>query len=224
MSCVWGSALRSSSLLRWASLCAALLLCAPHGASAAVYQSVEQALKIAFPDAERFEKQSAVLTDTQKRRVEELAKAPVDSALATVNVAWKGAEVLGYAFVDVHTVRTVQQGLMVVVTPDGHVKSVRVLAFYEPPEYLPNDRFRVQYEGRALDDNLQLKQGIETVAGSTLSSVATTRAVRRSLALWDVLVAAKPSGTGAGSGAQAPASGAPVVGAEAAPAAVGAGK
>jgi hypothetical protein len=105
-------------------------------------------------------------------------------------------------------VRTVQQGLLVVVDPTGHVKSLRVLAFYEPPEFLPNDRFRAQYEGHALDDNLQLKRDIQAVSGSTLSSVATTRAVRRSLALYDVLVASAHPGVGAG-GASAPAPSAP---------------
>jgi hypothetical protein len=189
-------------------LVCAVVLSAATQTRAAVYLSLDQALALAFPGAERMEKRNFVLTADQKKRIEDLAQAPLGSQLVSVNVGWRGADVMGYALIDVHTVRTVQQGLMVVVTPDGHVGSVRVLAFYEPAEYLPNDRFRRQYEGKQLDANLQLGKGVQAVSGATLSSVATTRAVRRSLAIYQVLIAgaaagsAPPAGPG---GAAAPA-------------------
>jgi hypothetical protein len=137
-----------------------------------------------------------VLKDEQEQRIETLAKAELDSKLLSLHVGMRGGEVLGYAWIDVHTVRTLPEGLMVLLTPDGRVRSVRVLAFYEPPEYLPNNRFRAQYEGKMLDAELQLGQSIQGVAGATLSSMATTRAVRRALAMYQVLIAPTPDEPG----------------------------
>ena len=63
------------------------------------------------------------------------------------------------------------------------------LAFHEPPDYLPSDRWLDQFPGRGLADDLAVGGGIHGIAGSTLSSRAVARAVRRSLALHRVLVA-----------------------------------
>ena len=181
------------SELRSAAWVCALLLWAAAQAHAGAYLSQQEALALAFPGAERVEQRAFVLTSAQKEQIQKLADAPLDSQLLTVHVGWKEGSVVGYALIDVHKVRTLPQGLMVVLTPDGRVGSVRVLAFYEPQEYLPTDRFRAQYEGKGLDADLQLGRSVQAVAGSTLSSVATTRAVRRSLAIYQTLIAEAPA-------------------------------
>jgi Na+-translocating ferredoxin:NAD+ oxidoreductase RnfG subunit len=89
-------------------------------------------------------------------------------------------------------VRTHQEALLVVLTPGGRVRSLRVLAFYEPEEYLAPQRWLGQMEGRALDDRLRLGGDLHGIAGATLSSRAVTDAVRRSLALFEVLAASAP--------------------------------
>jgi hypothetical protein len=85
-------------------------------------------------------------------------------------------------------VRTHQEALLVVLAPDGRVRSLRVLAFYEPEEYLAPQRWLDRLLGRALDDRLRLGGDVHGIAGATLSSRAVTDAVRRSLALFEVLV------------------------------------
>jgi Na+-translocating ferredoxin:NAD+ oxidoreductase RnfG subunit len=62
-----------------------------------------------------------------------------------------------------------------------------VLAFHEPPEYLPTDRWIGQFPGRKLDDDLKLGAGIQGITGATLSTQAMTSGVRRALALVAVL-------------------------------------
>jgi Na+-translocating ferredoxin:NAD+ oxidoreductase RnfG subunit len=168
---------------------AALWAAAPLGA--AVFSSQSEALATAFPGAERLERRSFVLTDAQTEEVQELARAPLPSRIVTLHVAWRGDELLGYALIDVHTVRTMPEALMVVLSPDGVVRSLRVLAFHEPPEYLPTDAWREQFEGRKLADDLQLRRGIDAISGATLSSRAATRTVRLALALHRVLIGAE---------------------------------
>ena len=166
--------------------------------SAGVIQSQREALESAFPTAERFERRTFVLTQTQAETVKTLARAPLESRIGALHVAWRGETALGYAWIDVHTVRTMPEALLVALTPAGVVHSVRVLAFYEPQDYLPPDRWRAQFGGRTLDDPIQLKRDVHAVAGATLSARATARAVRLALALHRVLVtgASEPASRG----------------------------
>ena len=175
------------------ALCTLLSLTA--SARAGVYHSRKEALALAFPRAERVERRSFVLTEEQVDAVEKLARAPLDSSIVTFHLGWRGEELLGYALIDVHSVRTLPEALMIVLTPEGSVRSVRALAFHEPEEYLPPKRWFRQFAGRELGPELQLKRGIHAIAGSTLSARATTRSVRRGLALYQVLFRAQAKET-----------------------------
>jgi hypothetical protein len=178
-------------------LLALCLFAAP--AAAEVFLSQREALALAFPGADRIEKKSVVLDPAQAAAVEQLSGAPLESQLVTLHQGFRGGELLGYALIDVHTVRTLPEAFMVVLTPEGRVASLRMLAFYEPSEYKPPDRFLAQFDARALDAELRLGGAIHGIAGSSLSARAVTTGVRRSLALYQVLVAG-PSGAVAVSG------------------------
>ena len=157
-------------------------------AAAKVFHTKAEALALAFPDADRVESETLVLNDEQIEAVESRARSRLDSKLVTIHRGIKGDEVLGYAFLDVHTVRSLPEALLVVLKPDGTVRSLRVLAFHEPLEYKPRDRWYQQFEDRSLREQLRLGRDIHGVVGATLSSRATTRAVRRALAFYEVLV------------------------------------
>jgi hypothetical protein len=174
----------------------ALALLAP-AARATVYASQAEALAEAFPDAERIERRSFALSAEQAALVERGAGAPLESRLVTLHTAFRGDAPLGHAFIDVHVVRTLPEALLVVLLPDGTVRSLRVLAFHEPSEYQPTSRWLAQFEGRRADDPGSLGR-VHAIAGSTLSSRAATRSVRRALALYRVLLAkpAPAAGTG----------------------------
>jgi Na+-translocating ferredoxin:NAD+ oxidoreductase RnfG subunit len=170
----------------WAA--AALLLCVATAVQGKVFLSRSEALELAFPEAERIDSRTFVLTDEQAERIESLARARLDSRLATVYTGVGEDEVLGYAFLDVHEVRTMAEALMVVLSPAGEVRNLRVLAFHEPPEYLPSPRWLEQFEGRSLSKSLRIGGDIHGIAGSTLTSRAVTRAVRKAGALYEVLL------------------------------------
>lgn len=157
-------------------------------AEAKVFLAKDEALALAFPGAERVEERVFILTDAQKTEVERRARAALESQLWTIHVGWKGGEVLGYAIIDSHTVRTLPETFMAVIDPKGTLRRVEVLAFHEPPEYLPTDRWIAQFNGRGLDDDLKLGAGIQGITGATLSANAMTAGVRRALALFAVLI------------------------------------
>jgi hypothetical protein len=166
----------------------ALALLAPAAARATVYATQAEALAEAFPDAERIERRSFALSPEQAAQVERGAGAPLESRLVTLHTAFCGGAPQGHAFIDVHVVRTLPEALLVVLLPDGTVRSVRVLAFYEPSEYQPPSRWLAQFEGRRADEPGGPGR-VHAVAGATLSSRAATRSVRRALALFRILIA-----------------------------------
>ncbi|UCE86082.1 MAG: FMN-binding protein, partial [Deltaproteobacteria bacterium] len=142
----------------------------------------------AFPSADRVESRTVVLDETQVRRIESLAGAALQTKLVTIHTGFAGDEPLGYAFIDVHVVRTLYEALLVVVTPQGAVGSLRILAFHEPEEYMPSERWMAQFRDRTLKDDLKVRRGIHGIAGSTLSARAVSAGVRRALALYAVLI------------------------------------
>jgi len=158
-------------------------------AHAKVFHSRQEALQLAFPEAERIEKQTYVLTPEQVAEIEERSRARTDTRLVTIFTAWRGETVLGYAHVDVHTVRTHPEAFMVVLKPDGSVRSVRVLAFHEPLDYLPAERWYSLFEGKTKGDRLQVDGDVHGVVGATLSTRAAADGVRRMLAYHAVLIA-----------------------------------
>jgi Na+-translocating ferredoxin:NAD+ oxidoreductase RnfG subunit len=168
-----------------------LLFAVPISALATVYHSRSEALDLAFPDADRVDTRTFVLTDEQVERIETASRGKLDSRLIKLYTAIKGDEVVGYAFIDTHNVRTMPEAFMVVLTPAGDVRSLRILAFYEPLEYLPSKRWYDQFQKKSSSASLRLGGDIHGVAGATLSARATTRGVRRALACYEILVASE---------------------------------
>lgn len=155
---------------------------APLGALATTFMTQQEALEKAFPGAV-VERRTVTLTKEQMVEAARLAGEPIPSALVFVYEARRGDELVGTAYFDVHRVRTLPQTLMLVVAPDGRLRSIDVLSFREPPEYLASPAWLNQFPGRALDANLQVRRDIQGITGATLTARATTKAVRRVLAI-----------------------------------------
>ena len=155
----------------------------------------EEALRFAFPDA-TIQSSIVFLTDQEKKIVEETSGAELSSALVARYVAVRSQTVVGRAYLDTHVVRTKKESLLVILDPDGRVKRVEVVAFLEPPEYQPNRKWYEQFEGKELNKELQLKRQIHPVTGASLTARATTEAVRRVLAIDQILQQDEAAKTG----------------------------
>ena len=175
---------------RRAAAALALALALPSAASAVVYLTQDKALALAFPTGVKVERQALFLTDAQLQAARAAAGpgVPIESALVTRYTGRDASgRVVGTAYFDTHRVRTLEETLMVVVDPQGKVARVEILAFGEPPEYLPKHAWTDQFRGHALDQELSVKRGIRGITGATLSSQAATDAVRRILAIHGAL-------------------------------------
>jgi Na+-translocating ferredoxin:NAD+ oxidoreductase RnfG subunit len=147
--------------------------------------SLQEALQAAFPPPAVVERRTAFLSSAalDSARADAGPDAPVDQSVVSYYVAMRGGAPIGVAYFDSHRVRTLNEVLMIVVSPDDKVQRIEVLRFAEPPEYHPRDGWLAQFEGHTLAPDLSLKGSIRAMTGATLTSNAVTRSVRRVLAL-----------------------------------------
>jgi Na+-translocating ferredoxin:NAD+ oxidoreductase RnfG subunit len=175
----------------------AVLIGAPKDVSAKVFASQKQALAEAFPEATRIERRTFVLRDEQVAKIESMTGEKVRAKVVVIHVAYQGDAVLGFAEIAVHTVRTQPEALLIVLTPEGRVRTVRIIAFHEPLDYLPTEPWYAQFVGKGKGDRLQLGREIHGVVGATLSAQAAVDGVRRILGYFEVLLRPAYGTTGA---------------------------
>ncbi len=185
--------MRSSRKLGWvaATGVACGLLLGAGGARAGVVLSLEEALRLAFPEAERVVKRQTLLGGEELARAEKLGKVKIESRLWTFYVGYEGGKPSGYAVLDTHVVKTLPETVMVVLDTKGRVRSVRLLAFYEPSEYMPSQRWLDQFRQADLGSDVRPGSGIQGITGATLSARSLSASVRRALAIYRVGIEGK---------------------------------
>jgi len=154
---------------------------------AKVFYSKEEAMKLAFGDDATVEMKSLFPTDDEIARIEQLAKVKMESKLFSFYVGKRQDQIVGYAAIESHNVRTKPETLLVVLDADGNLRQMVTLAFHEPPEYQPPERWYAQLLDRKVDE-LRLGKDIQGVAGATLSSRAAVNSARKVLAVFQVML------------------------------------
>lgn len=168
--------------IRTVCLCSTLVFTA----SSMGVLSREEALAAAYPSA-RIRSERVFLTEQQRLQAAELAKVRIPSALIARYVAFQEDRVVGRAYVDTHVVRTKKESLLICLDESGKLQRIEVTAFLEPPEYLASPDWYAQYKSRGLSDELSLNRAIRPIVGATLTCLAANQAVRRVLAIDQVL-------------------------------------
>lgn len=128
------------------------------------------ALRAIFPEAERFEARDLLLDDETAARLAEVARARVGERMVTFYTAHRGGEVVGYAAIHTHVVRTKRETFAIAFEPDGRIRRIVVLAFLEPPEYQPSERWLAQFRGKGEKNRLAVGDDLAPIAGATLSA------------------------------------------------------
>jgi hypothetical protein len=146
----------------------------------------DEALALAFPGA-AIRAEQLFMTPEQQKRAVAAGGVEVPSALVARYVATKDGQPAGRAYVDTSTVRTKKETLLISLDPAGRVKRIDVTAFLEPAEYHAPEAWLRQYRDRPLSDELGLNKAIRPIAGATLTARAVNAAVRRVLAIDQVL-------------------------------------
>jgi hypothetical protein len=148
--------------------------------------SRDEALSAAYPGAQ-VRAEQLFLTPSEQKQVAARAGTNVPSALIARYLATRDGTVVGRAYVDTHTVRTKRESLLIALDQQGKVLRIDVTAFLEPAEYRAPEPWLRQYRDRTLGDDVAIDRAIRPIAGATLTAQATNDAVRRVLAVDELL-------------------------------------
>jgi len=170
---------------RWAAPPAIVVsIAAP--AHAMRYLSVEQAQKVAFPDATRFVEAHVIFTPADVAAIERHSGQKVLARGQQVWRALSGDRMVGFFIVDYVIGKHLVIDYAVALDASGRVAQVEILEYRESYGGEINSRsWLAQFVGKTSQDPLQLDQDIRNISGATLSSRHVTEGVKRVLALYD---------------------------------------
>lgn len=155
---------------------------------AGVYFTKDEALKMAFPEADSIEKKVVIVTDEQKKKIQELLHVKRVSRIYKYYAGTKNGKIMGYAKIDNVIGKSQPITFMVVLNLDGSIKMVEILAYRETQGgEIRQKRFRDQFKGKKVTDALRLNSDIRNISSATLSCRAITDGVRRIAAYLSVL-------------------------------------
>ena len=155
-----------------------------------IYYSKNEAMELAFGKDAVVKMLSLFPNKEQVARIEKLARVKMESALFTFYVGKKDGKILGYAAIENHIVRTKPETLLVVLSSEGQMSAIHTLAFHEPPEYQPPQRWYQQLYQKELDE-LSFNADIQGISGATLSTRSALNITRKVLAIYQILVKEK---------------------------------
>jgi len=164
-----------------------LLFTAAIPSFATVFYSKNEALELAFGKDTQIEQLSLFPDEQQAAKIEELSKIKLESGLFTFYVGKNQGKILGYAAIETVTVRTKPETLLIALTPDGELRNVTTLAFHEPPEYQPPERWFEHLYKRPLAE-MDFNKGVDGISGATLSTRAAVTSVRKVMAIYQVMI------------------------------------
>ena len=183
--------------LGWAMALAALTAAPVQIVVAAEYLSVEGAQKTLFPQADRFSELVLSLNAAQRAQVATLAGPQPPHRSLRVWKAMRGAELVGYVFVDEVIGREDFITYAAGIDAAGQLSALEVLAYRESHGgEIRSDAWRRQFAGRQRLEELRVQTDIKNIAGATLSCEHVTEGVRWLVALWQV--ALRPAAASSG--------------------------
>ena len=145
-----------------------------------------EALELAYPRA-AVTRDRVILESEQMSAVAAIARVGLHGRIFPRYIARDGNDVVGRAYIDTHTAKTERQSLLISLDTEGRIKRVDVTVFFEPAQYMAPSDFLRQFDGQVLNDSLRIRVGIRPIAGASFTGRAISDAVRRVLALDQVL-------------------------------------
>lgn len=150
------------------------------------------ALKMNFNDKVTIDKKSILLSKAQAAAVQERAQVKLSTKIYKTFKVTQDEKLLGYGVLVIQKVRTKNNAVLSVITPDGTLKGIEIIAFNEPPEYIPSSIWIDRFKDIKLDDELKLGKNIPNISGATFSARSATDASRIALAIYDVVIKSRP--------------------------------
>lgn len=136
-------------------------------------------------------KKSMLLTNKQAKAIEAKAHMKLHSKIVRLYLANKEGQTYCYGIVLSRKVRTKKAAVLYMIAQTGTIKAIEILAFTEPPEFKPKEKWINNLKGKNLNDPLRVGRDVPTISGATLSARNVTEGARLALAIFDIAIKGK---------------------------------
>ena len=153
--------------------------------SAKILTSPIDAMKYTYGADAVITKKNILLSKQRTKTIQEQAQVKLESKIFRIFKAEKDNKVLGFGVLVNRKVRSKNAVVIYLISKDSILKSIEVIAFNEPIEYLPSKTWNSQFENVATDKMLKTATDIPTITGATLSARALTDGSRIAFAIYN---------------------------------------
>jgi len=145
------------------------------------------ALHAVYGEEVQIEKKNVLLTIDKAEAVYKKAEMKTGSKIFRTFTVIKEGRPVAYAILVSRVVRTKDAAILYMISPEGVIDAVEVIAFNEPPEYTPSKQYIGQFKGKSSKDTLRVGKDIPTVTGATMGARNVTDGARLALAVFEML-------------------------------------
>ncbi|MBT8348129.1 MAG: hypothetical protein HKP62_01615 [Sulfurovum sp.] len=150
--------------------------------------SVDEVIRSSFMGVHTIEAKRIILTKKQFSQVQSRAKAAVRTKIYRYYDIKSKTKRLGYAVLIARKVRGKKATVLYAFDNSGTLKFTEIMAFGEPPEYIPNTTWMGQLQNQSVSTKLTVGKDIPTISGSTLSARTITEGARISRAIYEIVL------------------------------------
>jgi len=160
--------------------------------SAKMLISPIDAMKQSYGTESKVSKKNMMLTSAQAKTIQKNAKVKLKSKIFRIFKARKkSGETLGYGILINRKVRSKNAVVLYIISKDSALKSIEIIAFNEPLEYVPSKKWISQFENLPTNRNLRVGKEIPTITGATMSARTITQGSRVAFALYNEVLKGK---------------------------------
>jgi hypothetical protein len=158
----------------------------PQSITAQANTSVDEVIKTSFAGVKTIEPKQLILTQEQFSQVQSKAKTAVKTKIYRYYDIKNERGRLGVAVLVAREVRSKKATVLYAFEPNGTLRFTEIMAFGEPPEYIPGKTWMTQLQNKESSALLAIGKDIPTVSGSTLSARCVTEGARIARAIYEI--------------------------------------
>ena len=161
------------------------------GLSAKMLVSPFDVMKSSYGETAEISKKNILLKKSQAKKIQQDAKTKIKSKIFRVFKATSKGKVLGFGILVNKKVRSKNAAILYIISKDSILKSIEIVAFNEPMEYIPSKTWIKQFENVSTDKRLRISKEIPTITGATLSARSIVDGSRVAFAFYEEILKGK---------------------------------
>lgn len=146
------------------------------------------AMKYNFGSEIKIVKKNILLNRQQAKTIQKSAKVKIKKKIFKIYKAIKGKSVEGYGILINRKVRSKNMVALYIIDKTSTLKSIEIIAFNEPLEYMPSKKYSEQFKDVPTTKNLRVEKEVSTITGATLSARSLTDGSRLAFAIYNELL------------------------------------